>query len=154
MKGVVLREGRLAFVLGHEFCGEVVDHRPGTSLRLGAGTQVVGLPYVTGPAGAEYVGYSNRFPGGFAERMVLTEKLLFAVPHELPSEHAALVEPFAVGAHAVARAAVPDGSVVVVVGCGPIGLAVVAALKVRGHGPVVGVDPSPVRRGFACAGRR
>jgi 2-desacetyl-2-hydroxyethyl bacteriochlorophyllide A dehydrogenase len=139
------------FVLGHEFCGDILDHGPGTPPRLPAGTTVVGLPYATGPAGAEYVGYSNRFPGGFGERMVLTEKLLFAVPNGLPPEHAALVEPFAVGAHAVARAAVPAGAVIMVVGCGPIGLAVIAALKARGHGPVVGVDFSPARRGFALA---
>ncbi|HVR49959.1 MAG TPA: zinc-binding dehydrogenase [Pseudorhodoferax sp.] len=136
-------------VFGHEFCGEVLEPGPGTTARFPAGTRVVGLPFVTGPQGAEYVGYSNRFPGGFGERMVLTERLLYAVPNGLPAAHAALTEPMAVGAHAVARAGIEGPAVCMVVGCGPIGLAVIAALKARGIGPVVALDYSAGRRGFA-----
>ncbi len=136
-------------VFGHEFCAEILDHGPGTAPRLKAGTRVVGLPYLTSAFGAEYVGYSNRYPGGFAERMVLTEKLLFEVPNGLSAELAAMTEPFAVGAHAVARANVQPPAVICVVGCGPIGLAVIAALKARGLGPVIGLDFSPGRRRFA-----
>jgi len=136
-------------VFGHEFCAEVLDHGPGTQPRLKPGTRVVGLPYLTGPFGAEFVGYSNRYPGGFAEQMVLTEKLLFEVPNGLSAEHAAMTEPFAVGAHAVARANIQPPAVIAVVGCGPIGLAVIAALKARGLGPVIGLDFSPGRRRFA-----
>lgn len=138
-------------VLGHEFCGEVLDHGPDTDDRLKPGTLVVGLPFVTGPKGSDYVGYSNDFPGGFAERMVLTERLLFAVPNGLSAEHAALTEPFAIGEHVVTRARVPEGAVILVVGCGPIGLAVIAALKSRGIGPVVATDFSPARCRFAEA---
>lgn len=138
-------------VFGHEFCAEVLDHGPETDTRLKPGTLVVGLPFVTGPKGSDYVGYSNDFPGGFAERMVLTERLLFPVPNGLSAEHAALTEPFAIGEHAVARANVPSGAVIMVVGCGPIGLAVIAALKSRGLGPVVATDFSPARRRFAEA---
>lgn len=138
-------------VMGHEFCGEVLDHGPETAGRFKPGTLVVGLPYVTGPKGADYVGYSNDYPGGFAERMVLTERLLFAVPNGLSPEHAALTEPFAIGEHAVERARVPEGALILVVGCGPIGLAVIAALKSRGLGPVVATDFSPARRRFAEA---
>ncbi|MET0378434.1 MAG: hypothetical protein ABW049_05510 [Spongiibacteraceae bacterium] len=69
--------------------------------------------------------------------------LLFEVPNGLAPKDAALTEPFSVGAHAVARANVPKDSVVMVVGCGPIGLAVIAALKARGIGPVIGMDYSP-----------
>src|SRR5690606_39114163 len=138
-------------VFGHEFCAEILDHGPATSAQFKPGTRVVGLPFLTSARGAEYVGYSDQFPGGFAERMVLTEKLLFEVPNGLPAEHAALTEPFSVGAHAVPPANVPKDAVVMVVGCGPIGLAVIAALKARGIGPVIGVDFSPGRRRFAEA---
>jgi threonine dehydrogenase-like Zn-dependent dehydrogenase len=140
-------------IFGHEFCGEVLDHGPDTDTRLRPGTLIVGLPFVTGPRGADYVGYSNDFPGGFAEQMVLTEKLAYPVPNGLDATHAALTEPFAIGVHAVGRAAVqiPEGAVIMVVGCGPIGLSVIAALKARGHGPVIGVDYSPARRRFAEA---
>jgi threonine dehydrogenase-like Zn-dependent dehydrogenase len=54
-----------------------------------------------------------------------------------------------VGAHAVARAAIEGPAAIAVIGCGPIGLAVIAALKARGLGPVIGLDYSPGRRGFA-----
>ena len=138
-------------VMGHEFCGEVIGRGPNTSGRIKDGSLVVALPYITGPEGAEYVGYSNRFPGGYAEQMVITERLAFEVPNGLPARQAAMTEPFAVGAHAVARARIdPDREhVIMVVGCGPIGLAVIAALKARGLGPVVGLDFSAARRGFA-----
>ncbi|MET0379387.1 MAG: zinc-binding dehydrogenase [Spongiibacteraceae bacterium] len=138
-------------VFGHEFCAEILDHGPGTTPQFKAGTKVVGLPFLTSARGAEYVGYSDQYPGGFAERMVLTEKLLFEVPNGLAPKYAALTEPFSVGAHAVARANVPKDSVVMVVGCGPIGLAVIAALKARGIGPVIGMDYSPGRRRFGEA---
>jgi len=134
-------------VFGHEFCAEVLEDGP----RFKAGTRVVGMPYVTGPEGSEYVGYSNRYPGGFAEKMVLTEKLLFEVPNGLSAENAALTEPFSVGAHAVERAQITYPAITLVVGLGPIGLAVVASLKARGIGPVFGLDYSPGRRRFAEA---
>src|SRR5438067_2403231 len=55
-------------VFGHEFCAEILENGTGSG-RFEPGTRVVGLPYVTGPKGSEYVGYSNRYPGGFAEKM-------------------------------------------------------------------------------------
>lgn len=139
-------------VMGHEFCGEVIGRGPETPGRIADGRLVVALPFITGPQGAEYVGYSNRFPGGFAERIVVTEKLAFEVPNGLDAQRAAMTEPFAVGAHAVARASIgTEPCAIMVVGCGPIGLAVIAALKARGLGPVIGMDYSPGRRAFAEA---
>ena len=107
------------------------------------------MPYATGPDGPELIGYSTRFPGGFAERLVVDAERLVAVPDDLSSEHAALTEPLAVGVHAVATARLTPGAPALVVGCGPIGLAVVAVLKARGHGPIVAVDFSPARRAHA-----
>ena len=144
-------DGDKAIVFGHEFYGEIVEHGPGASNRFKPGTRVVGLPFLTSPRGAEYVGYSDAYPGGFAEQMVLTEKLLFEVPNGLSSIAAALTEPFAVGAHAVARARIPEKAVCLIVGCGPIGLSVIAALKARGIGPVIAMDFSAGRRRFAEA---
>ena len=138
-----------ALVFGHEFCAEVLDHGPGAARRFAPGTRVCAVPYATGPDGPELVGYSTRFPGGFAERLVVDAERLIAVPDELSSEHAALTEPLAVGVHAVATARLTPGAPALVVGCGPIGLAVVAVLKARGHGPIVAADFSPARRAHA-----
>ncbi|MEO8927018.1 MAG: zinc-binding dehydrogenase [Caulobacteraceae bacterium] len=137
-------------VFGHEFCCEVVEHGPGEPGRFKAGTRVVSMPAVMTPAGFETVGYSSRLPGGFAQSLVLTEMLLHEVPNGLSSEHAALTEPLAVGEHAVAKAAPEQDHVFMVVGCGPVGLAVIASLKVRGLGPVIASDYSAERRATAA----
>lgn len=134
-------------VFGHEFSAEILEHGPGTQKTLKAGTRVVTVPAAINPAGGmELIGYSNLYPGGYSERMILTEAMLLEVPNGLSSEAAAMTEPFAVGAHAVAKAHLELGSACLVVGCGPVGLAVIAALKARGHGPVIAADFSPTRR--------
>jgi threonine dehydrogenase-like Zn-dependent dehydrogenase len=137
-------------VFGHEFCAEVLEHGPGTAGTLKAGTRVVSIPVTLTPVGgAEMLGYSNNLPGGFSERMILSEALLLPVPNGLATDQAAMTEPFAVGAHAVAKARLDKDSVSLVVGCGPVGLAVIAGLKAKGHGPVIAADYSPRRRAAA-----
>lgn len=136
-------------VFGHEFCAEVLDHGPGTERRLKPGARVVSMPATLTASGVELLGFSNRLPGGYAERMLLTEAMMLEVPNGLSTEDAALTEPFAVGAHAVAKARLDADSVCLVLGCGPVGLAVIAALKASGHGPVVAADYSPRRRAQA-----
>ena len=138
-------------VFGHEFCAELLDHGPGTARTLKAGTRVVSVPATIGPDGAETVGYSHRYPGGFAEAMVLTEAMLIPVPNGLSAEAAALTEPMAVGLHAANLADLDAAGLAVVIGCGPVGLAVIAALKARGFGPVLAADFSPARRAAAEA---
>lgn len=136
-------------VFGHEFCAEILDHGPGSPKTLKAGTRVVSVPATLHGAGMEALGFSNRLPGGFAERMLLTEAMILEVPNGLPTDKAALTEPFAVGAHAVAKAKLEPKSVSLVVGCGPVGLAVIAGLKAKGHGPIIAADFSPRRRAAA-----
>jgi threonine dehydrogenase-like Zn-dependent dehydrogenase len=136
-------------VFGHEFSAEILDHGPGSERALKAGTRVVSVPILMGAAGPASVGYSNQYPGGYAERMLLTEAMLLPVPNGLSDQQAAMTEPFAVGAHAVAKAAIDEPSAALVVGCGPVGLAVIASLKARGYGPVIAADFSPARRRMA-----
>ena len=136
-------------VLGHEFCAEILDHGLGTDRRLKAGTRVVSTPFAFSELGPELIGFSTRYRGAFAERLVLTEALLLPVPNGLAAEAAALTEPLSVGTHAVAVGAPTKESVALVIGCGPIGLAVIVALKRRGIGPVIAADFSPARRARA-----
>ena len=136
-------------VFGHEFCAEVLDHGPGSTRAIRTGARVVSVPVTLTETGMESLGFSNRLPGGFAERMLLTEAMVLEVPNGLPTDQAALTEPFAVGEHAVAKARLDRDSVCMVVGCGPVGLAVIAALKARGYGPVIATDYSPRRRAAA-----
>ena len=109
------------------------------------------MPILVGPTGVEQIGYSNHYPGALAEHLVLQELLLLPVPDGVDTDLAALTEPLAVGEHAVGLAGLDAGQPCLVVGCGPVGLAVIAALKGRGHGPVLAADFSPTRRRLAEA---
>ena len=81
--------------------------------------------------------------------MRLTELLLLEVPNGLSTERAALTEPMAVGYHAVQKARLGKDDAPLVIGCGPVGLAVIAALKLNGVHPIVAADFSPRRRELA-----
>jgi threonine dehydrogenase-like Zn-dependent dehydrogenase len=136
-------------VMGHEFCAEILDHGPNTAHRLAPGTRVVAMPVLLRQSGVSSIGYSNEIPGGYGERMVLMEPLLLPVPNGLSSERAALTEPMAVGLHAVAKARMEAGDSAIVVGCGPVGLAVIAGLRLQQIEPIVAADFSPMRRSLA-----
>ena len=132
-------------VFGHEFCCEVLE----ASGAFKAGDVVVSVPGLMSGAAFEAIGYSSRIPGGFAEQLLLSEMLMLPVPNGLSPEHAALTEPLSVGEHAVAMATPGPDDAFLVIGCGPVGLAVIASLKARGLGPVIGADFSPERRAAA-----
>jgi threonine dehydrogenase-like Zn-dependent dehydrogenase len=136
-------------VFGHEFCCEILDYGPGTQRLMKPGTHVCSLPALVTPTGPSAIGYSNDNIGGYAEQMLLSEPLLLEVPNGLAAAHAALTEPLAVGVHAVAKADIKGGEVPLVIGCGPVGLAVIAALRIRGLHPIIAADYSPARRALA-----
>jgi threonine dehydrogenase-like Zn-dependent dehydrogenase len=143
--------GGARVVPGHEFCAEIVDHGPkadrATRERWPVGTRVCANPFV---APHEHVGGTPRLGGGLGQLMTLEAHTLLRVPEGLAAEHAALTEPLAVGIRAVnAAVARGDRGPVVVLGCGPIGLAVLLALRAVGVGPVVASDPAPARRALA-----
>jgi len=136
-------------VMGHEFCAEILDHGPMTTRQLKPGTRVCSFPMLWRNGGPVSVGYSNDVPGGYAERMLLMEAMLLPVPNGLSTERAALTEPMAVGLHAVEMARLGADDIPLVIGCGPIGLAVINALKTRDVRPIVAADYSPMRRTLA-----
>jgi 2-desacetyl-2-hydroxyethyl bacteriochlorophyllide A dehydrogenase len=136
-------------VLGHEFVGEVLDYGPGTERQLAPGSIVTSIPYLDTPNGPELIGLSPTVTGGLAEHMVLQESRLLSVPAGVRPERAAMTEPLAVGAHAVGLADARDGDVALVIGCGPVGLSVIASWKAAGYGPVVASDFSSGRRRLA-----
>jgi len=94
--------------------------------------------------------------GGFSDFVVLREvdghvQSLCKVPDNVSLDHAALVEPLSVAAHAVNRADPKQGESVTVFGVGPIGLGIVAALRMRGIEDIIAFDLSPLRRERALA---
>jgi threonine dehydrogenase-like Zn-dependent dehydrogenase len=95
------------------------------------------------------IGYSNDIAGGFAQYMPLAERLLLEVPNGLSAARAALTEPIAVGWHAVQNARLTPDDVPLVIGCGPVGLAVIAGLTISNVHPIIAADFSPARRALA-----
>ncbi len=135
-------------VLGHEFCVEIIDYGPNTEHSVAIGSLVCSVPVLL-RSPPESIGYSDLIPGGFAEYMLLSESLVTPVPAGLNAELAALTEPMAVGYHAVNKARLDGKEAVLVIGCGPVGLAVITALKQRGIAPIVAADYSATRRQLA-----
>jgi threonine dehydrogenase-like Zn-dependent dehydrogenase len=138
-------------VLGHEFSGVVLERGPRTRGTHPAGTPVVALPLVRQNSEIHAIGLSRKAPGGYAQRVVVQEPLVLRVPNGLSLDVAALTEPIAVAWHAVNRGEVRRKDTVVVLGCGPVGLAVILVLKARGVATVVASDPSLGRRALARA---
>ncbi|HEY1593115.1 MAG TPA: zinc-binding dehydrogenase [Solirubrobacteraceae bacterium] len=136
-------------VFGHEFCGEVVEHGPKCRRGNATGTHVVALPLLRGGQGVDTIGLSAHAPGAYAEQLLVEESLMMPVPNGLAPEIAALTEPMAVGLHAVNRGEVGKRTVAIVIGCGPIGLAVILMLKAKGVRTVVASDYSAGRRELA-----
>ncbi|TQK69037.1 zinc-binding dehydrogenase [Nocardioides sp. SLBN-35] len=136
-------------VMGHEFVGTVADYGPGTRKRLPVGTRVVALPVLRAGGSTHLTGLSPLASGGYAEQVLAVPSMTMRVPDELDADAAALTEPMAVALHAVRRGEVGAKDTAVVIGCGPIGLAVIAMLKATGVRHVIASDFSAGRRALA-----
>ncbi|WP_407689229.1 zinc-binding dehydrogenase [Mycobacterium sp. HUMS_1102779] len=147
--GMNIDLGRDVF-MGHEFSAEVLEAGPDTETHA-AGTLVTSIPVVLSAKGVEPIVYSNNTIGGYAERMLLSAPLLLPIPNGLDFRHASLTEPMAVGLHAVNKSNIAPGETALVLGCGPIGIAIIAALAARGVEDIVAADFSPTRRELAAA---
>jgi (R,R)-butanediol dehydrogenase/meso-butanediol dehydrogenase/diacetyl reductase len=150
----------LPVVMGHEFAGVVSAVGAGVT-EVREGDRVAVEPYyVCGEcvACAEgrynicrklgFVGLSGP-DGGFAERCVVDARWVHPLG-DLPTDIGALVEPLAVGYHAVRLSGLQPGGTAAVFGAGPIGLVTTAALKAAGAGKVVVVEPAAARKAKAA----
>ncbi|MCV7400285.1 zinc-binding dehydrogenase [Mycobacterium fragae] len=136
--------------MGHEFSAEVLEAGPDTDTHP-PGTLVTSVPVLMSAKGVEPIVYSNNTVGGYAERMLLSAPFLLPIPNGLDPKHAALTEPMAVGLHAVNKSGIQRGETALVLGCGPIGIAVIASLRARGVETIAAADFSPKRRELATA---
>jgi len=136
-------------VMGHEFCGEIAECGRKTPKSLRPGMIVVSFPLRRAHGGVHLTGLSPLAPGGYAERVVAEASMSFLVPNGLPTDIAALTEPMSVALHAVRRSEVKKRDTAIVLGCGPVGLAVICQLKARGVSTIVASDFSAGRRALA-----
>jgi threonine dehydrogenase-like Zn-dependent dehydrogenase len=135
--------------MGHEFSGVVAERGATTPKGLKVGTRVVSFPMVRAHGGVQLTGLSPLAPGGYAEQVVVEAAMTFPVPNGLPLDIAALTEPMAVALHAVRRSEIKRRDTAVIVGCGPVGLAIICQLKALGVEKIVASDLSAARRALA-----
>lgn len=147
-KGVAKSTDR--FVMGHEFCGNILDYGPKTKKRFKPNTMVCAMPLLkVGDLGYQSTGLSPNASGGYAEQVLVQSSLMFEVPNGLDVDRAALTEPMAVALHAVRRSRIKSNEPAIVIGCGPVGLGVILMLKASGVKTVIASDFSPNRRQLA-----
>jgi (R,R)-butanediol dehydrogenase/meso-butanediol dehydrogenase/diacetyl reductase len=149
-------------VLGHEFAGTVIDVGDGVDdMPIGTAVSVAPIEYCGTcwscthghpnicMSVALYGGYRHPLHGGLAARVAVSRRAAFVVPEGLGVIEAALTEPVAVAVHAVRRAPTALGASVLVLGAGPVGLAILAAVRAAGASTVVVSEPSRRRRDAA-----
>ncbi len=152
-------------VLGHEFSGEVIDS---ADPAFAPGDRVTALPVnaCADPACQalgrckddlgilcpqnRITGLAGDVPGAYAERIAVGARQAVKLPDGVSYEEGALVEPLAVGLHAVRTSRVALGSRVLVIGAGPIGRSVTAFARAAGARAVVVSERNPARRGLAA----
>lgn len=153
-------------VMGHEVSGRVAAVGDGVELELGTEAALwpviacgacdmceIGRPHLC--RNRHLYGCDPDNPGGFATTLTVRAENLVPLPATVPAEWGALVEPLAVGHHALGLAAVGEGDVVVVIGGGPIGIGAALAAARAGAGEVVIVEPlAPRRETLAALGLR
>ncbi|KAK7905458.1 hypothetical protein LTR67_000180 [Exophiala xenobiotica] len=150
----------LPLTLGHEFSGIVEEVGEGVS-HVSKGDRVCIQPTIyDGDCRAcrrglvnccdknGFVGLSG-WGGGLAEHMVVPASCVKPLPDNISLEVGALIEPLAVGWHAVDISPYKDGDAALVLGGGPIGLAVVQALAGKGCKTIIVSEVSGRRRQFA-----
>ncbi len=134
-------------VMGHEFCGRIAGYGPESAKRFSVGTSVVSMPLIRRGGEMHAIGLSASAPGGYAEQVVVEESLscspcpMGSPPRSpcSPSRWPSAITPFA--APISPRKTSPSS-----IGCGPVGLAVIANLKARGVRTIVASDFSAQRR--------
>jgi len=149
-------------VMGHEFAGEIVALGAGagdTGKHWREGDRVTALPIIGcgrcracldgAPShcenGADLIGVGGS-SGAYAEFIRVSARESFLIPDSIDASIAPLVEPLAVALHAISTADLVPGDKVVVVGAGPIGLAVTIWLRHLGVDEIVVADPLDSRR--------
>ncbi len=128
-------------VMGHEFAGKVVEVGCGACAACLSG-DVMHCPelVITG---------LGQLPGAYAQYLRVGSNEAVALPEAIDFRLGALVEPLAVGLHAVNAAGLAPGQEVMVIGAGPIGLAVTLWARFLGARSILVSEPAQGRRAMA-----
>lgn len=162
-------------VPGHELSGRIAALGPGHAIKADAaaggrvwtvGDRVAVLPFgqcgecelcLSGneqacPHGVpDGIGLGSGRAGGYADAVVVDQRMLFPLPDALRDREAALVEPTAVALRGLAAAAAPLGAHIAVLGAGIIGVLTALLLRARGYRSFVLVSRNRQRGERAAA---
>lgn len=154
-----LTGSKAPIILGHEFAGEIVEVGTGVE-NFKAGDRVAPdacqvcwdcyhckrMNYNM----CEKLAFTGLMTdGAFAEYVNVPAYTLYKLPDNISYEEGALIEPIAVGIHAVRQAPVVEGNTVVVLGAGTIGLVTLQAVRAAGASKVFVIEMAKARKEFA-----
>jgi len=151
-------------VAGHEFMGRVIKLGPGAAEKHGlkVGDRAIAENIV--PCGKCYWckrGQYNlcdphavfgivKYNGGWARHMLYPRgAIIHHVPASVSWKDAATIEPLACAIHGINKARIQFGEIVVVIGCGSIGLFMVQAARLKNPWLVVAIDRNDYRLAVA-----
>jgi L-iditol 2-dehydrogenase len=143
-------------VLGHEIVAEILEINSDTKFKKG--DRIVTSHHI--PCGecnfcrhgnvsmCEHFKKTNIFPGGFSEKVFVSEEHLqnvaYLVPENMPDEEISFYEPLGCCIRAIKRCALQKDDTALIVGLGSIGLLMGEGLKAMGY-KVYGCDLIPER---------
>ncbi len=150
-------------VMGHEFAGEVIEVGRDARDRWAVGDRVTAQPFIgCGACSACLAGRAYRcaqvtmranldLPGAYAEYTRVGAGATLKLPENVSFEEGALVEPLAVGLNAVTKARLDPADTVLIVGAGPVGLAVALWCRFYGARHIIVSDLLAARAEAAAA---
>ena len=154
----------LGAIMGHEFAGEVVEVGSAVKGLWKSGDRVAGFPFICCGDATPCLNLSygrgmcakgmpvglGQSPGAYAEYVRIGSSGGYRLPDSVSFREGALVEPLAVGLHAVDMAKMERGATVLVIGAGPVGLATMLWAKFLGARHVIVSERAETRRAFAA----
>jgi len=153
----------LGSIMGHEFAGEVIEVGSAVKHLWKVGDRLAGFPVICCGDHTPCINYGLRgscskmlsvglgaSPGAYAEYVRIGAGSGYKLPENVSFREGAMVEPLAVGLHAVDMAKMPRGATVLVIGAGPVGLATMLWAKFLGARHVIVSEKAEVRRQMAA----
>jgi (R,R)-butanediol dehydrogenase/meso-butanediol dehydrogenase/diacetyl reductase len=153
----------LGSVMGHEFAGEVMEVGSAVRHLWKTGDRVAGFPFICCGEHSPCLNFTfgqttcakgvgiglGASHGAYAEYVRIGSSGGYCLPDTVSYREGAMVEPLAVGLHAVDMAKMPRGATVLVIGAGPVGLAVMLWAKFLGARHVIVSEKAQIRREMA-----
>ena len=150
-------------VMGHEFAGEVMEVGSAVKHLWKTGDRVTGFPVICCGDATPCLNWTGRgacakttpvglgqAPGAYAEFVRIGASQGYKLPQSVSFREGAMVEPLAVGLHAVDMAKMARGATVLVIGAGPVGLATMLWAKFLGARHVIVSEKAEVRKAMAA----